>query len=152
MPHKNTIHGKSSLHCITPEYKAWKAMRARCNNPDNPYYKNYGARGIKICEEWNDFENFIRDIGLRPSIKHSLDRIDNNKNYSPSNCAWRTRKEQCRNRRSNKTITMNNTEMTLAEIAEKYNLKYSTFLERIRRGWDINNAIKPVKRRITNDK
>jgi hypothetical protein len=74
-------------------------MKQRCSNPKRRDYQWYGARGIKVCERWQLFANFIEDMGLRPTIKHSLDRIDNTGNYEPGNCKWSTRLEQGRNRR-----------------------------------------------------
>lgn len=95
-----------SLHSVThgmtgqAEYIAWKAMKARCLNPNHKSYAGYGGRGISICKEWEcSFENFFRDMGFRPSELHSVDRIDNDGNYEPSNCRWATKAEQTRNRR-----------------------------------------------------
>lgn len=79
----------------TPEYKAWAAMIQRCSNPKDNRYYTHGGRGIKVCDEWlNSFENFYEDMGDRPSDKHSLDRIDNDGNYEPTNCKWSTQSEQ----------------------------------------------------------
>ncbi|MBB6446459.1 hypothetical protein [Bacillus benzoevorans] len=76
-------------------------MKGRCNNPNDKKYKDYGARGIKVCDRWeNSFENFLKDIGKRPSLKYSLDRIDVNGNYEPSNCRWADSVQQARNKRS----------------------------------------------------
>lgn len=81
-----------------PEYAIWKTMRQRCENPNSHKYENYGARGIKVCERWNNFELFLEDMGRRPSKKHSIDRKDVNGNYDPSNCHWASTTEQARNR------------------------------------------------------
>lgn len=82
------------------EYAAWVHLRQRCSNSKNPKYKDYGGRGISVCDRWTEcFQNFIDDMGVKPSPKHSLDRIDNDGNYEPGNCRWATAKEQRNNQR-----------------------------------------------------
>lgn len=81
-------------------YQIWKGIKQRCNNPKNSAYKNYGGRGIKLCERWNLFTLFVEDMGMRPDKKSSIDRIDNNKGYYKENCKWSTRSDQNRNKRN----------------------------------------------------
>jgi hypothetical protein len=83
----------------TTEYQIWNGMHGRCKLPKHASYKYYGARGVKVCERWASFENFYADMGPRPSKKHSLDREDNNGDYTPENCRWATGKEQFANSR-----------------------------------------------------
>ncbi len=98
----NRTHG---LH-NTDVYKAWSNMIGRCRNKNNVYYRCYGGRGINVCDRWlNSFENFYKDVGDRPSSLHSLDRIDNDGDYTPENCRWATVKEQSRNRSTTKLTT-----------------------------------------------
>lgn len=90
-----SIHFKKHGKTGTPEYRTWKAMKERCYNVHNIGYKNYGARGIRVCERWlNSFENFLSDMGVKPGKKYSIDRKDSTGNYEPGNCKWATMKEQ----------------------------------------------------------
>jgi hypothetical protein len=93
---RNTTHGKSDL----PEYQAWADLIQRCTNPNVEYYDCYGGRGISVCSRWlNSFEAFFEDMGSRPSPKHSIDRINNDGNYEPTNCRWATASQQNANKR-----------------------------------------------------
>jgi hypothetical protein len=100
----NLKHGNNRKSHSTPEYSAWQSMITRCERPKSRGYENYGGRGISVCKEWREsFERFFWDMGIRPSDSHSLDRIDSNGNYEPSNCRWATKTEQSRNVRAAKT-------------------------------------------------
>lgn len=95
-----TKHGDASNNRISPEYRAWKHMKARCNDLNDISFYLYGERNIKVCKRWqNNYQNFLDDMGRKPSPKHSLDRINNNGNYEPKNCKWSNAFEQMNNRR-----------------------------------------------------
>jgi hypothetical protein len=96
---RSKTHGDSK----SPEYKTWKNMKRRCDNPKGNRWMHYGGRGIKVCDRWlHSYENFLNDMGRKPSPQHSIDRIDVNGNYEPSNCRWSTAKEQANNTKRNK--------------------------------------------------
>lgn len=113
------------------EYKTWYSMIKRCSDKNRLDYKNYGGRGIKVCDKWvSSFDLFFKDMGYRPE-GHSLDRIDNNGNYEPSNCRWATSKVQGRNTRNNSVIEYNGDKKCISEWAELLNLKRATLRHRI---------------------
>lgn len=118
----------------TKEYATWASMRGRCLNPTNDRYHQYGGRGIKVCDRWNEFANFLEDMGKRPPGT-SIDRIDVDGNYEPSNCRWATPKMQMRNRRGN----ING--KCISETAEDVGLDYGVLQSRLYRGWDYQTAI-----------
>lgn len=119
----NMRHGHSRKGHVTSTYVIWNGMIQRCTNSKTKQYPNYGGRGILLCDRWrNSFENFLKDMGPRPSPEHSLDRIDVNGNYEPSNCRWATVREQIDNRRPCGAITNLSTEDLLKELASRQNV------------------------------
>jgi hypothetical protein len=127
----NTTHGLSQ----SVEYTIWRTMKQRCFEPSSESYHLYGGRGISVCDRWrDDFAAFYADMGPRPSDKHSIERIDNDGNYEPSNCCWATRNEQARNRRTNVRIEHEGKNLTIAEWAEITGLRQHTIIMRMRRG------------------
>lgn len=136
-----TKHGASSRDVRTPEYTAWSGLKARCENTNNPAYANYGARGITVCERWCNFENFLADMGEKPTPTHSIERIDNDKGYSPENCKWATRTEQSNNRRFNRLITFNGKTQSLSLWAREQRMTYPTLHQRLMLGWSIERAL-----------
>lgn len=131
-------HGMS----YSPEYRAWRSMKQRCCNPRSPKYADYGARGIKICSHWlNDFVAFYRDVGARPSPAFSLDREDNNGDYSPGNCRWATKKQQQRNTRRNRILSYCGIEKTQAEWAFLFSISWEVLHGRLQRGWSVEAAL-----------
>lgn len=116
-------------------------MRDRCNNPNRKDWMHYGGRGIYVDSRWESFENFLLDMGPRPSNKHSLDRIYNDGPYSRENCRWATDVEQKRNTSGNHLLTYNNETMTVVEWAERMGVPQSTLYKRLRIGWPVKDAL-----------
>ena len=110
----------------SPEYRAWSSAKNRCYNKNNPSYKNYGGRGIRMCDRWNkSFINFIEDMGFKPGAEYSIERIDNDGDYSTENCKWVVIKDQVRNRRNTLLCNYRGNVIPLAEACENENIKYS---------------------------
>jgi hypothetical protein len=136
-----------------PEYKAWKSMKSRCYALCNANAGNYQSKGIVVCDRWiNSYENFLEDMGKKPTPKHSLDRIDNDGNYEPANCRWLLIGEQSRNRGDfHETVTYNGETKILKDWARYFGIKYTTLYMRIKRGGlSFEDAIQkdPYKRQI----
>ena len=134
----NTTHGLSD----TPLYRRWQAMKARCGNPNNKHFANYGGRGIAVCERWaTSFENFAADMGptFDPSLE--LDRVDVNAGYCPDNCRWADRVTQQRNRRDSHLLTHNGRTLTVVEWAGELGVKPNTLYTRLRRDWPIERVL-----------
>ena len=143
-------HGKSGER--SPEYQSWGSMLTRCQNARAPDYDRYGGRGIAVCERWLTFDNFLADMGPRPSPKHTLDRINNNGNYEPSNCRWATSKEQARNRRDNRILTLNSTTMCCADWANEIGMSKTILCYRLKHGWSIERSLTTPVRAYTHHK
>lgn len=127
----------------TSTHHSWSSMLSRCRNKLHSSYKNYGGRGISVCQRWvgkSGFQNFFSDMGARPNGM-TLDRIDVNGNYEPHNCRWATIKEQHRNTRFNRLIEFNGETKTIAEFSEIYGINDSTLGSRIRSGWTAERAL-----------
>lgn len=127
----------------TPEYRAWQAMIRRCHDDHAKDFPRYGGRGIRVCDAWRvSFTAFLAEIGRKPSPSHSVDRIDGVRGYEPGNVRWATSKEQARNRRSNRNLTVGGVTKTLAEWAELAGIRRDTLARRIIRGWSVEDAVK----------
>lgn len=126
-----------------PEYNTWVCIHQRCKNKNNTAFKNYGGRGIKVCKRWDSFEKFLIDMGSRPSSKHSIDRIDNNSGYRPSNCRWANDLEQGSNRRNNRILTLGSKSMTTSQWERFLNLPKGTVSGRLHIGWSVEKALTP---------
>ncbi|CAB5212895.1 hypothetical protein UFOVP191_57 [uncultured Caudovirales phage] len=137
----NTKHGYASGGKNTAEYNTWHNMISRCHNPKCKEYPYYGGRGITVCDRWLSIENFLADMGMKPSQTHSLDRINNDGNYEPSNCRWATKKEQSRNKRSNRFIDHAGQSLTVSAWAEQQKIHYNTLHNRLKNGWPIEEAL-----------
>lgn len=142
---RNTTHG----HRYNKIYRVWYAMRERCGRKTDKFYADYGGRGIKVCDRWQTFENFLADMGT-PAEGMQIDRINNDGNYEPSNCRWVTRTENASNKRNNKVIEYNGRTMTVSAWEKELKLKAGTIKQRLYLGWDFKRAIETKVRRTTN--
>lgn len=148
----STEKGKSgSCKKNSVEYKCWTAMKDRCLKPNHYAFHRYGGRGIKICDRWMSFENFLSDMGARPLLenKMTLDRINNDGPYSPENCRWATYLEQNRNRSDNVSVTIGGVDYpSISAAAEAIGIKRKTLERRVRKGWAIeqlSRSTKPIR-------
>ncbi len=124
---------------------SWYGMKKRCLYKKHPEYRRYGGAGITICERWLIYDNFLADMGDRPSKAHTLDRIDGTKGYFPGNCRWATAKEQSNNRKDNILVNLPNFSGTLAQACEHFKLNYDIVGRRISRGMLPEEAVtKPI--------
>lgn len=138
----NLVHGHTVKARPSSEYLAWLGMRARCNRRSHRSFVFYGARGISVCDAWSgDFQAFLRDMGPKPSPRHTLERIDNNGHYSPENCRWATPAEQARNRRNSSLLTLRGRTQPMVDWATESGVPRTTIRERLNRGWALERAV-----------
>lgn len=144
---KATIGKRNTRHGMTghPAFAVWRSMLDRCRLPTHQAYKNYGARGITVCDHWQEkFENFWEDMGASYRTGLTIERLDNSLGYSKANCGWRTMKHQANNRRSNRFLDTPHGRMTKSEAAQFYGVKVSTLAYRLSMGWAMGDALVPV--------
>jgi hypothetical protein len=136
-----TTHGHASAGVKrSGTYRSWAAMLSRCTDENSADYKRYGARGISVCQHWSKFESFLADMGEKPT-GCSIDRIDNDAGYSPSNCRWANKKQQARNTRNNTMITINGASRCISEWSEVSGIKSSSISYRLNNGWCPEDAV-----------
>lgn len=154
------VRKKFGGHHITHSYShhpicnTYYNMKGRCCNKNDDAYKNYGGRGIKVCDEWLNNSSAFVEWSLSNGWKEglTLDRIDVNGNYEPNNCRWITRKEQMNNKRNSRFISYNGTSKTISQWAELFGIKYHVLIDRINKGWSVEEALTtPVKSRKTKE-
>ena len=135
-------HGHARKGSVSVEYSTWNAMMARCFNPSLKFFERYGGRGITVCDRWMQFENFLADMGPRPSALHSIDRYpDKNGNYEPGNCRWATRKEQARNTRQTVMLTIDGVTQCMTDWANVSGVGVSTISFRLKKGISPRDAV-----------
>jgi hypothetical protein len=131
-----TRHGATD----TPTWKSWKSMLERCESRAHKSFKDYGGRGIAVCGSWRVYENFVSDMGVRPSGMQ-LDRVDNNRNYEPGNCRWATPKQNANNRRSSRFVEHNGERRTVSQWACTVGIGRDTLIGRLDKGWSAADAL-----------
>jgi hypothetical protein len=139
---RSTTHGHARKGKVSAEYRTWQQMKKRCENPSAKFYHHYGGRGIKVCERWQDFENFLADMGERPSPEHSIDRYpDVDGNYEPGNARWATDLEQANNRRITPMVEYQGRTQSIADWARELGFKYWSLRSRlVVQGWSVERA------------
>jgi hypothetical protein len=135
-----TTHGCSQKSGVG--YESWRAMKKRCLNESDSNFKNYGGRGINVCDRWkNSFEHFISDMGFPPSKRHSIERVQNSGNYEPENCRWALIQEQARNKRNNHNLTINGVTKCIFDWAKESPVDHTNIYRRLMRGFTPEMAV-----------
>ena len=134
-------HGHTSRAGKSTEYNSWQAMKRRCYDKNHDSYKHYGGREITVCGRWrNSFENFLVDMGFKPTTKHTLERKDSLGNYTPDNCKWATWTEQLNNTRRNRVVELKGEKKTVAQWCRVLGLNYEKIMGRLKTGWAPEKA------------
>jgi hypothetical protein len=151
---RRTTHGYSRSKEHKAVYDAWLNMIFRCTKPGHKHYKYYGGRGILVCQAWlESVDRFVKDVGKRPSAKHSLDRIDNNGNYEPGNVRWATKLQQASNTRKNRYLTFSGETRTVSQWSRLKGIHKNTLTKRLKSGWTTEDALtKPPDKNFANRK
>lgn len=143
---ENGTFEKTHAMSKTAIYGIWGDMLYKCNTNTSPVYDNYGGRGIKVCDEWHNFDAFFSDMGDRPSKEHSIERVNVDGDYCKTNCVWATPKDQARNRRNSKFIFINGLKLQVDDYCEQYGISKAAIKNRLRRGWSNSRIIEtPVR-------
>lgn len=142
-------HGHARKSGSSPTYKSWESMKWRCNNTNHPKYRYYGGRGIKVCDRWMKFDNFLSDMGERQP-NTTLDRINNDGHYEPGNCRWATRDEQTQNSkfsrfRKGRVVEFRGQYVAIADLAKRSAAGKCNFYNRLKSGWTIEEALNVPK-------
>lgn len=150
----NKSHGATSNGIREVEYNIYMGIIDRCERPESSSYKHYGAKGIRVCKRWrNSYPNFLEDMGRRPKQsrprEYSIERINTNKGYSPSNCRWATQQEQCNNKSNNTILNHKGESLTLAEWSRKTGIRYGSLLRRIKNNWPLDRALDNTDGRVS---
>lgn len=147
--HRRRIAGnrlRTPARTPVPEYRIWSHMKSRCCNPTANNFERYGGRGIIVCDRWKSFSLFFEDMGSRPSQKHSIERIDNEGNYTPENCRWATAKEQANNTRRTVWLTYNGETRVLTDWSQHLRISKDVIKQRLRLGWTVERTLtEPVQ-------
>jgi hypothetical protein len=141
---RETTHNLLTTHGLTDTkvYRAWCSIKRRCTYTKDIQYNSYGGRGIKVCDRWlSSFCNFYSDMGDPPTAQHTIDRIDNNGDYEPSNCRWASYREQARNKQNTRYVEWEGSLYNIHDLAAKYNIDTRNILKRLSRNWTLERAL-----------